>query len=378
MRNLFSKLLSYSPRPGRTPREDFTTELVVSMLQADERLKEIVVELLVSKFTTMEPGRIIAVPDAANWSVETQRSLPSRKRPDITFLDQEHRVKMYVEHKIDSAPDFQQLESYAEDIRAQQGLGLVLLTKYWDLAPEHVAKLKSICQFYVLRWRELFHVLRDEIKRRQALDSSKVSLLHDEFLAFLQEERMSEKIVFSPEDLFVVRRIHSVLSLMDAVFNVGNLEGVFGGLVKSGKYSDYTTRSTQSQKYGRYVVYGTIPNESAYVGLLMGFYFHGDYRYLYRGNEGFEDYPLIYISIEADPTKRIFHSIRDRAKVAFTSLSEWKVVEDSQGAWDAVVRVRPLNDLRSGNHVEEVAHWFADGLRQLEDSGFCKEIGTLA
>ena len=163
MSGIFNRIFRYRQREGRTPSEDYFTEVFVAVIERHDELGR---ALAAAWLNDLDASDIRSV------SIKTQRkfslmSIGVNRKPDIWMeaIDSSNeRHWILVENKIDSAEGENQLKDYARILGEAQGLKsrtLVYITKY--------SSETSFCgdgtvSFRPLRWPEVYVFLQNELQ----------------------------------------------------------------------------------------------------------------------------------------------------------------------------------------------------------------------
>jgi hypothetical protein len=128
--NLLARLISYSPRDGRIPTEDFITEALAWCLHQSATLRKDFLELIRRKAKAHNIP--LEISPSTPWQVHTQVTFQSESgqengrfdllicSPEVT---QETRFVIAIENKVGSTPGKDQLEKYDRELRAKKYSG---------------------------------------------------------------------------------------------------------------------------------------------------------------------------------------------------------------------------------------------------------------
>lgn len=362
---LFKRLLTYSPRADRTPREDFTTELLCGVLELIPELRRNFLIYLLG----LGDNSPRILPDIATMS--TQEQLANGKRPDIAIsIGDSPAVRIFIEHKIDSVPSFNQLDQYANEL-GKSGK-LFLLTKYFSIETKLQEQLNAQCDFQVIWWHQLaafFEASREEAQKSPGFLHTGIL---NEFMKYLKEEEMLVKTSFSKEHLAALVHVRDVMKITDVLLDDPRVQRKFLSLTDKNSYRDRSTRSTQVQNFGRYIVYEQIAGVSEtteYAYILLGIQFDG-----FSASEPSlfdpDELPCAIVGIETRPKKELSDYLRHRLEFLREIPNQvWKPVNSIE-TWTRIQATKPLLELSSINHVDELSEWFNLRLDDLIASGF--------
>ena len=362
---LFKRLMTYSPRPGRIPREDFTTELFCGVLNLNEELRLKFMEYLLSIGDNPDISNL----DIASWDITTQHVLDNRKRPDVAIATRPNTTpSIFIEHKIDSIPCFKQLEEYANHLGKTDKL--FLLTKYYDIDENQKLLLKSQCDFEVIWWHVLAPLLTTWITEMQSTVGASNDYLMKEFVTFLKEERMFVENRFDRDKIVALKYVQEAMKIIDVLLGNQRVRTKFTSLTSKKAYMSYSSRSTQVQNFGRYIVFDQvagIAEATEYAYILLGVQFSDPTASeppLFAENE----LPCAIVGIETKPEVEASDYIRQRLEHLERRYA-WTPVK-SEETWTKVQATKPFNTLDSEHHVDELSKWFISRLDELSESGF--------
>ena len=191
MANIFDRIFRYRPTPGRTPREDYFTELFASVLEKCEYLGATIV------------GRLICCDNITRVELQTQKHFSSLgRRVDlyVTAWDGNgQRHVLVIESKLDSVAGENQLPDYiellAQDKKAHSRT-LAYVTK--NSEDPGISELKcqgrqSNVTFKHLKWSQVHGWIRECV---EGLDEPSLTWkeLLKEFLALMEDWNMGGPI----------------------------------------------------------------------------------------------------------------------------------------------------------------------------------------
>lgn len=364
--NLFSRLLLYRPTNKVSPRENFVTELLCEVTRRDPIMKDQYLHFL---------WEILGMPqqeDFTGWTITTQYVLGSSRRPDIAILDSENSPKIFIEHKIDSPPDLDQLKHYSkfenDGHKYEERHAVILLTKYRGISRSEEQELQKHCPFRILWWRDLGSFLIERIGTVSKPESLVSNTILGEFVKFLEEEKMVERTSFDIENLIAFKGIYEGLRIIGLALDHEDVRSRFLAYVDSDRYKDSSIRSTQLQRFNRFVTYEQLLDFDSSTLLLIGVNF-GEYAHGKSITPNENGYASAIVTVQTDPRKPANATLDQKISNLLSKHPDlWKRVD--KGQWDVAVAALQLNLLQSQNHVYELATWYCSILDTLSDAGF--------
>lgn len=193
---IYSRLLSLykaHKNNGKTPLEDFTTEILVGILEENQEI----LEAFVSEILKIE---------GSNYSIDSQVKYKVEDDKDciIDIVIKNDDTICFVENKVNSAEGERQLERYTTLLQGieknnNKNIYLRYCTKHYD------KKEIPDIDFLQYRWSNVYNFLLDYQDNNLIL----------EYLEFLEGENMSSAGEFNYEDLIVMSRMNSTIAKMD-------------------------------------------------------------------------------------------------------------------------------------------------------------------
>lgn len=250
---MFTKLLQlFKKNIKKTPLEDFTTELLVGVLESDEELR---IKFL-KDFLNI---------DSDYCRINTQRPFILAGYPDciIDVLIEGHREICFIENKVNSKEGENQLMRYSKVLSKYESDGfktkLIYCTK--NLEP----KKYTAHNFKQITWRDIADFFS------QNSNSSIANL----FIKYLNENNMSEDMTIYSKDLITMENFSRVHNLIYQ--NIENVKLDF--YTKFGKENINDHRHTlkgQLLQYNRIgLIKSPVINSTKESVLLYGFDFSG-------------------------------------------------------------------------------------------------------
>lgn len=236
---------------NKTPLEDFTTELLVGILEDDQKLLD--------KFV----NNILKI-DGDGFEIDSQEKYKLHKDTDciIDVVIKNDNTICFLENKVNSYEGDRQLERYSKvlkKINEKQNKNIYLryCTKYYD--PKKINHI----DFLQYRWCDVYRFFE------QYIDNNLIM----EYLDFLEEEGMSSAGDFNYEDLIVMTKINSTIAKMDECLD--NIKETLSSIFNEPNERDYK-RLKQIMKEENYIIWveDIISNSRSYMS--VGFTFQED------------------------------------------------------------------------------------------------------
>ncbi|UNL87491.1 PD-(D/E)XK nuclease family protein [Priestia koreensis] len=230
MANVLERLLQLYNRQnksGKTPLEDFVTEIVIGILQSGQQLLD--------RFV----NEVLLI-HGHDFKVESQVpfSLTFDQNCVINLVFEDTSSICFLENKVASKEGKRQLERYVAVLQNQKSemkkdTYLRYCTKLYD--PQ---KIKE-CSFYQFRWQRIY----------EFFDKQEKADLIQAFLELLRGENMAGVKDFSIEDMMTMKGIYSVITKMDEILDL--TKGTFTELFGSPYQRDFE-RLKQIPTFNRY------------------------------------------------------------------------------------------------------------------------------
>ena len=189
MASIFDRIFRYRESAGRTPREDYFTELFASVLEKCEYLGTAIVEKLIDCNNVTK-----VVPEAQ------KNFINSRRRADMYATAWEGRQKhvLVIESKLDSVADENQLADYIGLLAAQDedanSRTLVCITKKFEALNVPVLnELHPNVTFKHLKWSQVYGWIRECVEELEGPNLTWEGLLK-ELLALMEDWNMGGPI----------------------------------------------------------------------------------------------------------------------------------------------------------------------------------------
>ena len=223
MPSLFARLFAYRPHENRDPAEDFFTEALAGVLNANNALRKEFAGWL------MNP-----VPLKSVGPVETQKAIGGGNRCDL-WLDardeaNEHHL-IVLENKIGAPADLSQLGRYANCLATQihAASRTLLFVSPHSRSGFRLSVDGSSVDFRECRWYQVYDWLTNWVQQERASAVSSTVLVQ-ELLDLMEEWNMDMKLsaadlaVAATYQLSAKKRLVKILDEVYAVFNEWGVE----------------------------------------------------------------------------------------------------------------------------------------------------------
>lgn len=201
MPSLYSRLFRLRQTEGKSPTEDFLTEAFAYLLETNPTL----CQALVHQLTGWDRSYSYVV--RTQQTYERQQDHERDSRPDMVLSDPSGARVMFIENKVDSGLQPQQLERYADHLK-QLGAcetALVYLTKHYDPQPARINGVPLI----QLRWHQVGELLAAYPEDPRAKD----------LLDYLEELGLMRPTMWTPGMLSSFQAFRDSLSFLDMVLD---------------------------------------------------------------------------------------------------------------------------------------------------------------
>jgi hypothetical protein len=345
--SLFSKLLSLST--GSILIEDFFTEIIAYLFARNPDL--------LCKW--LDSIGIIDASSYTDFQVDTQRSFKpldghsSGSRPDISIeaINQEDRILVFIESKIDSSEGFDQLKRYADLLHAISGFDkkiLIYITRDFDpkKMPQKSYRKVLGSEFYFkqARWHQFYNLIKSR---------SHEDFLIREVLAFMERHNMSCNNQFSSIDIIALTNFTQSLKLMDEIM-WGEVKVKFKDVV--GHVKKNNAALTEISRYGRYLMMGSMP-EKWDCGL--GFILNAS---------ALNHYPRVHLVLQVDPNSSHRQEIISAMKDICEKYGWQQLGLEDPKCWSRIFREKSLQHfLSTEDHVSEIKKFFLESLDELSE-----------
>lgn len=319
--NIFTRLLKlYKNNSDKTPKEDFTTEIFVGILEKDSEL----LDDYVNNFLNIE-GIGFEVFSQSYYTLDT----PSDCRIDMV-IENGHKL-IFIENKVDSIEGNGQLEKYSNYLKQieDKECHLFYCTKVIE---EKDIKFPKFSQFI---WKDIYHYYKNANIETE---------LMIEFLEFLEEEDIVMNKKFNFTDMVVMENMVETIAKMDEVLNETSKH------LKSKLEIGCIKHSARSTQIGRNHMYSTYTHKilkgNGYSDVSANFNFNKD------------EYEVphlelkLYIDTKSEYLDKFKKAVND--EILGDEL-EGYVYDNGVTIWIA----EPIQDfLSSETQVEDMKFWF--------------------
>lgn len=191
--SIFDRLIKLYKRnrdSGKTPLEDYTTEVLVGILEE----RSFILDLFVNQILRIE---------GEGFRIESQKKYCLEDDTDciVDIVIENGKTVCFLENKVNASEGERQLERYTQVLNnlkksSKKNTYLRYCTKYYDKK-----EIREI-DFYQFRWKDVYKFLNDLEK-----DS-----IIDEYIEFLRGEGMATEGEFNFQDLIVLSQMNSTFS----------------------------------------------------------------------------------------------------------------------------------------------------------------------
>jgi hypothetical protein len=325
--NIFERLLrlyKVHKESGKTPLEDFVTEVLAGILQTNQSLRDSFV------------NEVLLI-EGSNFKVSTQirYSLPDDVNCIIDLVFENEDSICFLENKVMANEGDRQLERYAtvlENIKQQSGQNVYLryCTKMYD--PKSVQDI----DFYQFRWQRVYEFMKKQEE----------SELITSFLELLRSENMAGTSDFNVGDIMVLKGMIESISKMDEVLDLAKPSFIkFFGQPYQRDYE----RLKQIPRFNRFSLWTTEKIRNSELEIMIGFEF-----------DNIEDHkaPTLFVQVECydDSMKKLFKPLVQRF--------DYNDLEDG----DFLVWFEePLtNFLSMKNQKEKMVTWYVEKMGEVK------------
>jgi hypothetical protein len=331
------KLLSLykkETKAGRTPLEDFVTEVFAEILRKNQ--------VLLHEFT-----KFLHLPED-DYCVLTQEKYPFDEKPciiDLVLLGKKSNTICFFESKVNSLEGKDQLNRYSSLLlrklsepgkEAGKGI-LVFCTKYpaeKQCPPEFVGN--SSTSFIQIRWHDIYDLLTKY---------SQVTYVSD-FLALLKLKKMSQRLVITEKDLDVLRSLQDTIGLLKEYLTNSREDFIRAFDPDMKRPFDGLTVSAILEQNKVFYRYSNVLGGPAWSDLKYGFDF---------------DNSTIFVNVWVDNGHPLLNATETRAKTLLLNIRQI-------GEGTEVYLERELSDLTgSANALNIVKEWFNTSFRRFSE-----------
>ncbi|EIT86256.1 hypothetical protein A374_06641 [Fictibacillus macauensis ZFHKF-1] len=324
MASIFSRLLQLykvKNKTGKTPLEDFITEVLAGILQSNQQL----LDSFVNDVLHIE---------GSNFKVESQVpfTLECDKNCIIDLVFENETTICFLENKVASDEGERQLERYAAVLIKLAKLKfkdthLRYCTKRYD------PKTVSSCSFKQFRWQQIYEFLYKQ-EETEVINN---------FLQLLRSEKMAGIKDFQIEDVLVMKGLQAVMSKMDEM-----LELVLPDFTKNFgvPHQRGYGHLKQLPLHNQYCMLTTNYNES-FIEVKVGFEM-----------ESVTDHPspILFVQVHCDKDINFAQKMKSHSEGEDTKFDFYQIENEEVYAW---FEETLLNFLASSRQKEEIIEWFA-------------------
>lgn len=325
MANIFERLLQLykiQNNSGKTPLEDFVTELLAGVLQTDQQLLD--------RFV----NEVLLI-DGVAYKVDSQVffSLPSDQNCIIDLVFENDSTICFLENKVASGEGQRQLERYVAvldrlDRERVKKTYLRYCTKNYD------PKTVTACSFYQFRWQRVY----------EFLDKQEQTDIIRAFLELLRGEKMAGIKDFSIEDIVIMKGIQDVIAKMDEVLDLSRLAFIqhFGQ-----PYQRDHERLKQIPTYNRYSLW-TNTYDGEDIEIMIGFEM-----------ESVKDEvaPVLFVQVYRKKNNGFATKMQKHSEGNGDKFDFYQIENDEVFAW---YETSLLHFLTADNQKERMVEWFSE------------------
>ncbi|UUV20047.1 PD-(D/E)XK nuclease family protein (plasmid) [Fusobacteria bacterium ZRK30] len=322
--SIYSRLLKlYKNNSEKTPKEDFTTEILVGILEKNSEF----LDDYVNNFLKIK-GEGFEISSQRYYSLEKQNDC----RVDIVIENKEKII--FIEKKVDSFEENGQLKRYSELLMGiENKIGyLFYCTKFMK------EKKVSYSNFRQFRWKDIYEYYKN----------SESELLID-FLEYLEEERIVMNKKFNFTDMLVMENIVEMIAKMDEVLDYAShlLSKHFEKCIK------HSARSTQIGKNQMYSTYTRkILKGNGYSDVEANFNFNKD-KY---------EVPHLEVVLWIENKSEYYSQFKEYMENP--NSDNFKLIIDENKM--LIGTSKPIQDfLSSENQIEDMKYWFKEKIEEM-------------
>ncbi len=264
---MFNQLLKlYRSHSKKTPLEDFTTEILVGLLNIEKEIKN----SFISDFLELP---------SAEYQLRTQVKYELKNDTNciVDFVIENDDLICFIENKVNSKEGERQLERYGKVLDSySKNTKLLYCTKYYD------NKEYSKHNFTQIRWFEVAKFLNTFNNNSFAI----------EFIKFLTTHKMAQKLTFSAQDFLTLENLQNILLITNE--HLDRVKPVFQETFKSNKKISDVRSASQVINHNRLIfMFSDIISENGWSEIKYGFQL---------------DNPSIYVGIWIDKTNNDYEN----------------------------------------------------------------------
>lgn len=316
------KLYKKNSNTGKTPLEDFTTEIFVGLLEDnDDMLNRFANELLGI--------------DGEDFTIESQIrfELPNDIDCIIDIVIENEDTMCFIENKVNSSEGERQLERYTKalnNIKNKKNVYLRYCTKYFDQK-----KINNV-NFKQFRWFDVYELL----------EKYKDNELVADYMEFLRSEGMSKVEGFKLEDLLVLNNVMQTFSKIDECFN--KIKPYFER--NFGKWSETQFGSHEAMWKYKNNVFGKDESE-----LYLGF--------MYTSDEKNKTIPCLAVGVSCGKNNNRYEIFDKYIQVNHF----YNDISKNNGKVEVYFQEPLSNFLNKENQFEDIENWFIGKLEKIKE-----------
>lgn len=227
MPGFFARLFAYRPREGRDPAEDFFTEVLAGVLNANEALRKEFAQWLIHPKMRPVPLTFVAL-------IETQKAIGDEGRCDM-WLDARDETNarhlVVLENKIGAREGDKQLQRYANDLEARSEAAsrtLVYVTPHIRASDPPSEAESGVC-FRERRWYEIYDWLTNWVQRQQRVSVGSSTVLAKELLELMEEWSLDMNLSVADLAIATTYKVGVQKRLVQILEEVREASGIKGG-----------------------------------------------------------------------------------------------------------------------------------------------------
>ena len=340
--SLFGKLI-HLRSDKLCPLENFHTEIVAHVLQNDPELTLSWLQLM-GVTDRREADKISVNPQDRYEPIEGRHDNGSRPDIVIRITKGEHREVVFIESKVGSPKNHEQLLKYRDHLHEQRGVvrrTLIFISRNYeseeDLGDNDV-------KFVQRRWADFYRFLSG----RKFQSDTTIQLLQ-----FMKENYMSQDNQFTAIDIIALTNRRRAFSIVQATLEDKKITQKFANEAGGAKPKWWDG----DEKYGL----GGHATSSGQIWYSLGYWF---------SDEQLSDSPTVGMTISVDPKGAEFpaldQAVRKFAEARKGSSRKWE--HRNPGGWETIECTKKLEVfLATEDHVMAIKIWFEELLQDAVD-----------
>lgn len=237
----------YRKHRAKTPLEDFTTEVLVGLLNLEDEIKN----KFIHEFLKLPKSDYLL-------KTQMQYSLKDDKDCIVDFVIESENMICFMENKVNSKEGYRQLERYGKVLATYAENGyetkLFYCTKYFD------KKKYELHSFHQIRWFQIAKFLKQFQENTLAV----------EFINFLTIKDMAQELTFDAKDFVTIENLQNILKTIGNYLD--RVKPIFKSTFKTNAKISDGTGVTQIENHNRLIYYfKDILGQKGYSELKYGF-----------------------------------------------------------------------------------------------------------